>query len=70
MDSVDRDAVLCSIMAVPRDVRGAPISRQTNANEVLARLRVPVLVTQGRRDQIVLPSMAEHILGICPTAVG
>jgi non-heme chloroperoxidase len=30
---------------------------------------VPVLVTHGRRDEIVLPSMADHVLDVCPTAV-
>ena len=29
---------------------------------------MPVLVTHGRRDQIVSPSMADHILRVCPTA--
>ena len=29
---------------------------------------VPVLVTQGRADTVVLPAMAEHILATCPTA--
>jgi pimeloyl-ACP methyl ester carboxylesterase len=29
---------------------------------------VPVLVTHGRADAIVLPSMAEHVAEVCPTA--
>jgi hypothetical protein len=29
---------------------------------------VPVLVTQGRADSVVLPAMAEHMLAVCPTA--
>jgi hypothetical protein len=29
---------------------------------------VPLLVTQGRADTIVLPAMAEHVLATCPTA--
>jgi non-heme chloroperoxidase len=29
---------------------------------------VPLLVTQGRADSVVLPAMAEHILATCPTA--
>jgi pimeloyl-ACP methyl ester carboxylesterase len=35
---------------------------------VLRTLRVPLLVSQGRADTIVLPAMAEHILATCPTA--
>jgi non-heme chloroperoxidase len=30
---------------------------------------VPVLVTHGRQDAIVLPSMAEYTLAACPSAV-
>jgi len=29
---------------------------------------LPVLVSHGRQDQIVLPSMAERVLHVCPTA--
>jgi non-heme chloroperoxidase len=47
-----------------------PISALTRirAVDVLARLSVPMLVTHGRSDAIVLPSMAEHVLDVCKTA--
>jgi non-heme chloroperoxidase len=32
---------------------------------MLAGVSVPVLVTHGHDDAIVLPSMAEHVLGVC-----
>ena len=32
-------------------------------------MTVPVLVTHGRADTLVLPSMAEHVLAVCDTAV-
>ena len=51
-----------------RQVLGALISRQIDSDDVLTGLRVPVLVTHGRQDQIVSPSMADHILQVCPTA--
>jgi non-heme chloroperoxidase len=35
---------------------------------VLRALEVPMLVTQGRADSVVLPAMAEHVLATCPTA--
>ena len=35
---------------------------------MLSRLSVPVLVTHGLADAIVLPSMAEHVLEVCATA--
>jgi pimeloyl-ACP methyl ester carboxylesterase len=35
---------------------------------VLATLRVPLLVSHGRADTVVLPAMADHILATGPTA--
>ncbi len=55
-------------MVVPAEVRGALFSRETDADDVLSDLSVPVLVTHGRADAIVLPSMAEHVLDVCDTA--
>jgi non-heme chloroperoxidase len=59
---------LCWNMAVPAEIRGALIARQIDATDIYSRLSVPVLVTHGRQDMIVLPSMAEHVLGHCNTA--
>jgi non-heme chloroperoxidase len=61
-------AALAWTMAVPPEVRGALLARELDATDVLARLSTPVLVTHGRQDAIVLPSMAEHVLAACPTA--
>ena len=35
---------------------------------MLRSLDVPLLVTHGREDSVVLPAMAEHVLDTCPTA--
>ena len=59
---------LCWNMVVPAAVRGALISREIDADDVLSGLSIPVLVTHGRADAIVLPSMAEHVLDVCETA--
>ena len=56
-------------MVVAPEVRAALIGRDLDAGDVLARLPVPVLVTHGREDAIILPSMAERVLERCPTAV-
>jgi non-heme chloroperoxidase len=61
-------AALCWNMVVPPEIRGALIAREIDADDVLARLSIPVLVTHGRYDTIVLPSMAEHTLTACPNA--
>jgi hypothetical protein len=42
--------------------------REIDEDDILRTLDVPVLVTQGRADSVVLPAMAEHILAECATA--
>jgi non-heme chloroperoxidase len=64
----DWSTALCWNMVVPAQVRHALISREINADDVLSTLSVPVLVTHGNADAIVLPSMAEHVLEVCGTA--
>jgi pimeloyl-ACP methyl ester carboxylesterase len=64
----DWSAALAWNMVVPPEVRGALISREIESDDVLTNLSVPVLVAHGRADAIVLPSMAEHVLEVCPTA--
>lgn len=61
-------AALAWNMVVPSTVRGALLSRELDASEILASISVPVLVTHGQEDTIVLPSMAEHTLTVCPAA--
>ena len=68
LDSTDFETGLCGSVSVPPQVLGALISRQIDSDPVLAQTTVPILVSHGRQDQIVLPSMAEHILQACPTA--
>ena len=68
LSSDDWSRALCWNMVVPAEVRGALISRELDADDVLSNLSVPVLVTHGRSDTIVLPSMAEHVLDVCGTA--
>lgn len=68
LDSTDFETGLCGSVSVPPQVLGALISRQIDSDPVLVQTTVPILVSHGRHDQIVLPSMAEHILQACPTA--
>ncbi|UGS37003.1 alpha/beta fold hydrolase [Capillimicrobium parvum] len=69
LDDETSSAALCWSMLTPPEVRGALLARELDATDVLARVEVPVLVTHGRRDAIILPSMAEHVLAACPAAV-
>jgi pimeloyl-ACP methyl ester carboxylesterase len=59
---------LCANMVVPPAVRHALISRDLDNDDILSTLAIPVLVTHGRSDDIVLGSMAEHIVTVCTTA--
>jgi pimeloyl-ACP methyl ester carboxylesterase len=61
-------AALAWNMVVPHAVRRALLSRELDGSDILARASVPVLVTHGRDDVIVLPSMAERTLTACPAA--
>jgi non-heme chloroperoxidase len=62
------ETLLCSSMTVPARIRANLAAREIDGDDVLRTLRVPLLVTQGRADTVVLPAMAEHVLAICPVA--
>jgi non-heme chloroperoxidase len=64
----DVETLLCAGMTVPARIRANLGARQIDGDDVLRTLEVPLLVTQGRADTVVLPAMAEHILATCPTA--
>ena len=51
-----------------RRFRGQDTEEEAIVAAILASTSVPVLVTHGRDDVIVLPSMAEHTLAACPAA--
>ena len=53
---------------MPAQVRAHLGSREIDCDDVLRALELPLLVTQGRADTVVLPATAEHILATCPTA--
>jgi non-heme chloroperoxidase len=62
------ETLLASSMTVPVQIRANLTAREIDGDDVLRTLRVPLLVSQGRADTIVLPAMAEHVLATCPTA--
>jgi non-heme chloroperoxidase len=64
----DWSTALCWNMVVPPEIRAALFARDIDADDILSRLSIPVLVTHGRADAIVLPAMAEHVLDACETA--
>ena len=62
------ETLICSAVAVPAAIRANLAARDLDFDDVLGELEVPVLLSQGRSDSVVLPAMAEHILETCPTA--
>jgi len=64
----DWNTTVCANMVVPPEVRAALISRNLDNDDILSTLTIPVLVTHGRSDNIVLRSMAEHVARVCTTA--
>ena len=62
------ETLLCSGMAVPPRIRANLAARAIDGDDVLRTLEVPLLVSHGRADTVVLPAMPEHILTTCPTA--
>ena len=62
------ETLLCSGMAVPAQIRANLAAREIDGDDVLRTLEVPLLVSHGRADTVVLPAMPEHILTTCPTA--
>ena len=64
----DLETALCWNMVVPARIRANLAAREIDGDDVLRALEVPLLVTHGRADSVVLPAMAEHVLATCPTA--
>jgi pimeloyl-ACP methyl ester carboxylesterase len=62
------ETLLGSSMTVPAPIRANLVAREIDGDDVLGTLTVPVLVSHGRADTVILPAMAEHVLATCPTA--
>jgi pimeloyl-ACP methyl ester carboxylesterase len=60
----DMATALAYNMMVPATVRGFLGGRPATYDDVLRKIAVPVLVTQGRQDRVVLPAMSEHTLAV------
>ena len=60
-------AVGWNVVVAPR-IRANLAAREIDCDDVLRALDVPLLVTHGRADSVVLPAMAEHVLAECATA--
>jgi non-heme chloroperoxidase len=68
LSAEDFETALSWNIVVPAEIRASLAAREIDCDDVLRALAVPLLVTQGRTDTVVLPAMAEHILATCSTA--
>jgi non-heme chloroperoxidase len=64
----DLETAICWNVVVDPRVRANLAAREIDCDDVLRDLHVPLLVTHGREDSVVLPAMAEHVLTTCATA--
>ena len=64
----DIEVLIASSMVVPPTVRLGMLSRTIDRDTVMQRLKVPVLVTKGEADAVVMPSHTEHLLACIPHA--
>jgi non-heme chloroperoxidase len=64
----DLETAMCWNVTVPPAIRANLAAREIDCDDVLGVLEMPLLVTHGRADTVVLPAMAEHVLNTCPTA--
>jgi non-heme chloroperoxidase len=64
----DFEEILAFNMVVKPNVRRALLQRELDFGPILEGITVPVLVSQGRSDTLVLPAMAEYIQSHCKTA--
>jgi non-heme chloroperoxidase len=62
------EAVFDYNMLVPPGIRGAHLGRPASDGGILARLDVPVLVTQGSEDKLVLKGLGELTAALVPGA--
>lgn len=62
------EEILAFNMVVKPNVRAALLQRELDFTSLLEKITVPVLVTHGRADSVVLPAMADHIVEHCKTS--
>ena len=64
----DFETALAYNMLVPPGIRSAHLSRAASDGSILKKLDVPVLVTQGSEDKLVLKGLGEFTAAVVPGA--
>lgn len=68
--AADFETMVAYNMMVPRNVRMDMVFRANDFDAVLAALKVPVMVTHGELDNVILPSMGRWIVSQVPNSTG
>jgi non-heme chloroperoxidase len=68
LSAQDLATAFCWNIVVPAQIRANLVAREIDDDDVLSALEIPLLVTHGRDDIVVLPAMAEHVLAVYPAA--
>jgi non-heme chloroperoxidase len=64
----DFETMLAFNMVIPAKVRAGIVSRRPNPGDILPQLTLPVLVTHGTLDRIILPILGEFTASAVPNA--
>ena len=67
-DATEFETALAYNMLVPPAIRAAHLNRPASDGSILAKLDVPVLVTQGSEDKLVLKGLGEFTAAAVPGA--
>jgi pimeloyl-ACP methyl ester carboxylesterase len=62
------EVTLAFSMMVPARIRAAVLSRTPNPGDVLPRLTLPVLVSHGTQDRVILKTLGEYTASAAPNA--
>ncbi len=67
-DAQEFETALAYNMLVSPVIRGAHLNRPASGGDIMPKLDVPVLVTQGSEDQLVLKGLGELTAAVVPGA--
>jgi len=68
LPAAEYEQAICWNMVVSPKVRAALAMREIDSDDVLSSLDVPVLVSHGEMDTVILPAMSRHIAEVCRTS--
>ena len=64
----DLETMTAYNLLTPAEIRSHMLKRTTPYEDALRNVKVPVLITHGEQDQIVIPAMAHYTASVIPHA--